>query len=152
MNVEVVLTENDPSLGKRGTVVKVSSGYANNFLIPGKKAVLATPSALKGFEAQKAREVKSAAETLSHAKKTAGEIEGASLEIAVLTGEGEKLYGAVTAHEIQEALAAKYGIRLEKKQLQLEEPIRKLGAYEVNVRLHPDVKTKLKVLVSKKAD
>ena len=150
MNVEVVLTENDPSLGKRGTVVKVSSGYANNFLIPGKKAVLATPSILKGFEAQKAKEVRNAAETLATAKETAAAIERSPLEIRVLTGEGDRLYGAVTAHEIQEALAAKSGIRLEKKHLQLAEPIRKLGSYEVSVRLHPEVKIKLKVIVSKK--
>lgn len=150
MNIEVVLTENDPSLGKRGDVVKVSSGYANNFLIPGKKAVLADAASLKRFEAERVREAKSEADLLAQAKKTAADLERTSLEIGMLTGEGEKLYGAVTAHEIQEALAEKSGIRLEKKQLQLEEPIRKLGSYEVSVRLHPEVKTKLKVLISKK--
>lgn len=149
--MEVVLTENNPLLGKRGDVVKVSSGYANNFLIPGKKAVPATPSTLKGFEAEKAKQARSAAETLARAKKTASLLERAPLEIQVMTGEGGKLYGAVTAHEIQEALEAKAGIRLEKKQLQLEEPIRKLGLVQVSVRLHPEVKAKFKVLVLKKA-
>ena len=150
MNVEVVLTENDPSLGKRGDVVKVSSGYANNFLIPGKKAVAVTPAILKKFEAEKAKHAQDEAESLAQARKTAMDLERASLEIRVLTGESDKLYGAVTAHEIQEALAAQSGLRLEKKHLQLAEPIRKLGSYEVGVRLHPEVKTKLKVIVSKK--
>jgi len=146
----VVLTENDPSLGKRGTVVKVSSGYANNFLIPGKKAVLATAPTLKRFEAEKAKQAKNDSDTLTQAQRTAAELERTSLEIKVLTGEGDKLYGAVTAHEIQEELAARSGLHLEKKHLQLAEPIRKLGSYEVSVRLHPEVKTKLKVIVSKK--
>ena len=149
MNVEVVLTQDDRSLGKRGDVVKVSSGYANNFLIPSKKALLATSASLKNFEAEKARYAKHEADALARAHEAATKIERVSVRVEVLTGEGDKLYGAVTAQDVQEALA-KQGIPVERKTLHLEEPIRRLGDYEIAVKLHPGVKAMLKIQVTKK--
>ena len=149
MNIEVVLTENDPKLGKRGQVVKVSSGYAQNFLFPHKKAKPATPANLKGFEEQKAREAKEEAAAIQKARTLAEKISSASVTVEVLTGDGEKLYGAVTTQDIVETLS-KQGIVLEKKDIHLEEPIKKLGAFQIPVKLHREVTVALKLWVVKK--
>ena len=149
MNIEVVLTENDPKLGRRGEVIKVSSGYAQNFLIPHQKAKLATPSNLKSFNEEKARRARSDAETKAHAEEIAKKIEAISLTVEMLAGEGDKLFGAVTAQDIQETLLSQ-GIAVDKKGVHLEEPIKKLGAYTVTVKLHPEIQALLKLWVVKK--
>ncbi|OGW83307.1 MAG: 50S ribosomal protein L9 [Omnitrophica bacterium RIFCSPHIGHO2_02_FULL_51_18] len=146
MNVEVILTQDDPKLGRRGRVVKVSSGFAQNFLIPQGKAKLATASLLKNFEEEQKRREKEKAETLANARKTAQSISERSLTIEVKVGEGEKLYGAVTSHHIQEGLA-KHGIVIDKRDVHLAEPIKKLGAYQIEIKVHPEVIAKLKVWV-----
>jgi len=149
VSVEVVLTQDDPKLGKRGDVLKVSSGYANNFLIPNYKAQLATPAVLKKMEALKTRQAEAGEEALAQAKKEASRLESITLEIPRMTGEADKLYGAVTTQDIQVALAG-LEIHLDRKHVYLEEPIRHLGSYEVLIKLHPEVKAKLKLLVVKK--
>ena len=149
MDIQVVLTETDPKLGKRGEIVKVSSGFANNFLIPNKKAILATPANLKSFEAEKEREVKSNAQKLAAAQELAQKITKVSLTVEVAAGEGDKLYGAVTNQDIQRALESQ-GAAVDKKEIHLEEPIRKLGAYQVPLKLHPEVSVTVKLWVVKK--
>jgi large subunit ribosomal protein L9 len=149
MNIEVVLTENDPKLGQRGKVIKVSSGYAYNFLIPNKKAKLATASNLKSFDEEKARRSREEAEARSRAQELSKKIEALSLTLEMLAGEGEKLFGAVTTQDIQQALLSQ-GITLDKKSVHLEEPIKQLGAYTVMVKLHPEFQAKLKLWVVKK--
>ena len=149
MDIEVVLTEADPKLGPRGQVVKVSPGYAYNFLIPHKKAKLATPSNLKSFEEEKAHRVKEQVQAKAQAEDLAAKISALSLTLEVLVGEAEKLFGAVTAQDIQQGLVSQ-GIAVEKKDIHLEEPIRQLGAYTVPVKLHPEVQTKLKLWVVRK--
>ena len=149
MDLEVVLIENHPKLGERGRVVKVSPGYAINCLIPQKKARLATPANLKSFEAEKAALAKKESGRLSHAKELARRIAETSLTIEVQVGAEEKLYGAVTSHEIHQSLLQQ-GIHLERKDIHLEEPIRKLGSYQVPVKLLPEVNAVLRLWVVKK--
>ncbi len=149
MDIEVVLTESDPKLGQRGQVIKVSAGYAHNFLIPHKKAKLATLSNLKSFEEEKARHDKVQSQAKAHAEQLAAKISALSLTLEVLVGEAEKLFGAVTAQDIQQGLL-KQGIAVEKKDIQLEEPIKKLGAYILPVKIHPEVHAQLKLWVVKK--
>ena len=149
MDIEVVLTESDPKIGQRGQVIKVSSGYAHNFLIPHKKAKIATPSNLKSFDEEKTRRAKEQAQTKTRAEETAAKISALSLTLEVLVGEAEKLFGAVTAQDIQQGLLSQ-GITIEKKDIHLEEPIRKLGAYTVPVKFHPEVQADLKLWVVKK--
>ncbi len=149
MNIEVVLTATDPKLGERGQVIKVSAGYAHNFLIPHNKAKLATVSNLKNFEEEKARRAKEAIQVKTDAEALAAKISALSLTLEVLVGEAEKLFGAVTAQDIQHGLSSQ-GIVVEKKDIYLEEPIKKLGAYTVPVKLHPEVQAKLKLWVVKK--
>ena len=149
MSIEVVLTESDSKLGQRGQVIKVSAGYAHNFLIPHKKAKLATVSNLKSFEEEKNRHAKEQAQTKAHAEALAARISALSLTLEVLVGETEKLFGAVTAQDIQQGLVNQ-GIAVEKKDIHLEEPIKKLGAYTVPIKLYPEVQAKLKLWVAKK--
>jgi large subunit ribosomal protein L9 len=149
MNIEVVLTENDPKLGQRGQVIKVSSGYAYNFLIPNKKAKLATPSNLKNFEAEKARQAKEETEAKARADEMAKKIAAASLTLEMLAGDGDKLFGAVTAQDIQQGLMS-LGIAVDRKGIHLEEPIKKIGATEVTIKLNPQIQVKLKLWIVKK--
>ena|SRR3989338_3926281 len=149
MEIKVVLTQTDAKLGQRGQVVKVSPGFAYNFLIPQKKAVLVTPAVLKNLEAEKNKAAKETAELQSRREALAGKISQTTLTVEMLTGDGEKLYGAVTSQEIQTALSAQ-GIVLDKKEIHLEEPIKKLGVYTVPVKLHPQTEALLKVWVVKK--
>ncbi len=150
MNIEVVLTETDPKLGKRGDVVKVSPGFAQNFLFPHKKALLATPANLKAFEAEKVRHAKEEAEKLARAKEVASRVAKAALTLEVAAGDGEKLYGAVTSQDIQAALA-KAGIAVERREIHLEEPIKRIGEFTIQVKLHAQVQAAVKLNVVKKA-
>ena len=150
MDIEVVLTENNPKIGKRGEVVKVAPGFATNFLIPQGKAKLATAANLKSFELEKAKHAKQESVNRSHAEELAKKINLVSLTLEVLVGEADKLYGAVTSQEIHNALS-KQGLSVEKKDIYLEEPIRKLGAFQVPVKLYADVSATLKLWVVKKS-
>lgn len=149
MDIQVVLTENDPKLGKRGEVVKVSAGYAQNYLFPHHKAQPATPAALKQVEAERSKQLKEEAGRLSQAREAAERLKASPVRIELAAGEGEKLFGAVTAQHIVEALQAQ-GLHVERKMVHLEEPIKKLGVHEVSCRLHPEVSVKLKIEVVKK--
>ena len=149
MNVEVVLLQDDPKLGKRGDVVKVSSGFAQNFLFPHQKAVIATPGNLKTFVQEKDRRDKESAERLASAREIAGKLNDMTLTVEVSAGEGDKLYGAVNSQDIVEKLASK-NIHVERKDVHLAEPIKKLGVFEVSVKSHPQVPATLKVSVVKK--
>ena len=149
MNLEVVLTQDDPRLGSRGQVVKVSRGFAQNYLFPQDKAKLATPENVKIFEEEKSRRLHRTEEALAHTRELANKISSLSLTLEVKTGEADKLYGSVTGQHIQEELA-RQGIPIDKKCIHLEEPIRELGAYSVPVKFHSEVSAKLKVWVVKK--
>ena len=148
-HIEVVLTGNDPKLGKRGEVVKVSQGYAQNFLFPHKKAMPATASNLKNFEAEKEKAAREQAERLAASRELSRKIGATSVVLQVLTGEADKLYGAVTSQDIHEALL-RSGISIDKKSIHLEEPIKKLGNFEIQVKLHPEVSAALKIQITKK--
>ncbi len=149
MDVEVVLTHDDPKLGKRGQVVKVSGGFANNFLFPNNKAKLATPSTLKIFQAESERQERKKVDRLQMAKSLAEKISGMTLNLEAKIGEGEKLYGAVTSQEIHRALTGK-GVLVEKRDIQLLEPIKKLGSFEIPIKLHREVPAILKLTVTGK--
>lgn len=151
MSIEVILTADDPKLGKRGEVVKVPPGFAQNFLVPHGKAVIATPAALKAVREEKENKLRAEAEALARAKELGEKLKALFLTIEAPTGEGDKLYGSVTSQSIQEALAKK-GYKLDRKEIHLEEPIKRLGAYEVEVKLHPTVQVNLRIsIMGKKA-
>jgi large subunit ribosomal protein L9 len=135
---EVLLVKPVDGLGAEGDQVKVRAGYARNYLLPQGIAVPLTQSNRKQIEAlKKARAVREAKE-LEGAQALAKQIEKASIAIAVKTGEGGKLFGAVTANDLHDKLAAA-GIQVEKRRIHLGQPVKTLGKHEVKIRLHPEV-------------
>jgi large subunit ribosomal protein L9 len=129
-----------------GTVVDVARGYARNYLIPQKKAMEATPGNLTQVEKAKAKYLQAQSQAREAALVQVAHLEGVSVTIAQRVGEEERLYGSVTVAMIAEALADQ-GVEVDKKQLELTEPIKKLGNYEVTVRLAPEVKGTITVEV-----
>jgi len=139
---EVLLLKPVDGLGAEGDQVKVRAGYARNFLLPQGMAVPLTVANRKQVESlKKARAVREAKE-LDGAQALAKQIEKAGIAIAVKTGEGGKLFGAVTTSDIHEKLAAA-GITVEKKRIHLGQPIKTLGKHEATIRLHPEVSVEL---------
>jgi large subunit ribosomal protein L9 len=144
--VKVILTATVPSLGTPGMVVEVARGYARNFLIPQGKAMEANPGNLARFETQRTKFVQQVEREKEAAQELADRLGEVTLTIAQRVGESERLYGSVTNAVIAQALEEK-GFAIDRKQLELEEPIKKLGSYQVTVRLAPEVKTQVQVEV-----
>ncbi len=149
--MKVILTKDVTALGNIGAVVDVAKGYARNFLIPQGLAMEATKGALAQVEQMKAKYVQVRAKEQQTAQIWAAQLEGETVTIAQRVGEEDRLYGSVNRAMIAEALAAK-GFDIDRKQLELEEPIKKLGTYEIAVRLAPEVKAGITVEVVAEAD
>ncbi len=145
--MKVILLENVKSLGKRGDVVNASDGYARNMLFPKKLAVPATDSNKKDLEAKKRSEEKHAAEVLAEAKELKEKIEKGSITLSIKVGEGGRTFGSVSSKEIVQAAKSQLGLELDKKKIQLAQPIKELGTAKVPVKLHPQVTAELKVNV-----
>jgi len=144
--MHVILLEDIPSLGKVGERVKVSDGYGRNYLIPQKKAMLATEKDLKTVEHQK-RQVQVRLEKAKRdAEKEVQRIEQLSCTFSKTVGESGKLFGSVTSMEIEEFLKDN-GIAVDRKKILLEEPIKNVGVFTVPIKLHPEVTAHLKVWV-----
>ena len=145
--MQIVLLEDVKTLGKKGSVVNVNDGYARNFIIPKKLGVEATPANLAKLKQQKAYEAKLEAQQLADAQALAEQIAGKEVVLAVRVGEGGKVFGSVSGKEIEAAARTQCGLELDKKKFQLPEPIKKVGVYQVPVRLHREVLAELKVVV-----
>lgn len=149
--MKVILTKDVTALGVLGSVVEVARGYARNYLIPQGLAMEATRGNLAQVEQVKAKYAELRTKEQEAALANVAQLEGVSVTIAQRVGEGERLYGSVTAAMIITALAAK-GFNIDRKQLDLPEPIKKLGSYQVPVRLAPEVKAEITVAVVAEAD
>jgi large subunit ribosomal protein L9 len=144
--MKVILLENVPSLGKAGDLVKVSDGYGRNYLIPQKKAILATEKSLKVIEHQKRLVQQQMEKVKKNAEKLGRKIETLSCTFAKTVGESGKLFGSVTSMDVENYLKEN-GIEVDRKKIALEEPIKNLGMFTVPIKLHPEVTTHLKVWV-----
>jgi large subunit ribosomal protein L9 len=144
--MQLILLEDVPSLGKAGDLVKVSDGYGRNYLIPKKKAVLATEKSLAMIEHQRQQIQQRTGKTKKDAERMAQQIEQLSCTFAKTVGESGKLFGSVTSMEIESYLKEN-GIDLDRKKILLEEPIKNLGMFTVPIKLHPEVTANLKVWV-----
>ena len=145
--MKVILLEDVKSLGKKGQIVNVSDGYARNMILPKKLGVEATPKNLNDLKLQKANEEKVAQENLDAAKAFAEELSTKEIILTLKVGEGGRTFGSVSSKEISEAAKKQLNLDIDKKKLQLENPIRNLGVTNVPVRLHPKVTGSLKVWV-----
>jgi len=144
--MKIILQEDIPNLGKAGEIKDVADGYARNYLFPRNLALLANEKNLCLWEKKKRLAEKKELEKVKQAEEMAQTLEKISCTISVKSGKEEKIFGAVTNADIAEALG-KEGINIDKKDILLAEPIRHIGAYIVEVNLHPQVKAKLKVWV-----
>jgi large subunit ribosomal protein L9 len=146
--MEIILRQAIDNLGHAGDVVEVSSGYARNYLLPRGFAYLATPGNKKRIEQDRQRLEAAENDRRSKAQELAAKLEEVSLTFSARVGEEGKLFGSVTAADIAQQLEAQ-GLHVEKRMIDLHDPIRALGVYRVPVRLHADVKPEIKVWVIK---
>ncbi|PJA95765.1 MAG: 50S ribosomal protein L9 [Ignavibacteriales bacterium CG_4_9_14_3_um_filter_34_10] len=144
--MKVILRKNYDQLGKVGQVVNVKEGFALNFLIPRKIAFLATEGNIKALEEEKKQISKKAAKELEAAQKLGVELEKVSVTIPVKVGEEDKLFGTVTAQMIADSLKEK-GYDIDKRKIEIAEPIKSLGIFDVPVKLHGDVTAVVKTWV-----
>ena len=145
--MKVILLEDVKSLGQKGQIVNVSDGYARNMILPKKLGVEATSKNLNDLKLRKANEEKVAQENLDAAKAFAEELSTKEIILTLKVGEGGRTFGSVSSKEISEAAKKQLNLDIDKKKLQLENPIRNLGVTNVPVRLHPKVTGSLKVWV-----
>lgn len=146
--MEIILRQGVENLGKPGDVVKVKSGYARNYLLPHGLAYEATPGNLKRIQQERARLDAEENERRGAAQTLAERLEQVSLTFSARVGEEGKLFGSVTPADIAQQLEAQ-GFHIEKRQIDLHEPIKALGVYRVPIRLHADVKPEVRVWVIK---
>jgi large subunit ribosomal protein L9 len=144
--MEVILRQHVDNLGRRGDLVKVADGYARNYLLPRKMALLATDGNKKVIEREKEKFDVQEAEEQKAAQAVADRLANVEIEIARRVGETDTLFGSVTNADIGESLAAK-GFDIDRRKVQLHEPIKKLGEFNVPIKLHRDVTVTLKVKV-----
>ena len=148
--MKVILLEDVKSLGKKGEIVNVSDGYARNFVLPKKLGVEANAQNQNTLKQQKKREEKEAQEKLEQAKELAAVLEQKQIIVAMKKGEGDRVFVSISAKEIAEAAKTQHGLELDKKKIQMEEPIRSFGTHEVPIRLHTQVTGRLYVVVKEK--
>jgi large subunit ribosomal protein L9 len=146
--MEIILREDIDKLGQRGQVVKVAAGFARNYLLPRKLAVAANESNKKIVEQERQAYLRREAKQVSEAQDLAKMMGSVSVTIRQKAGENDQLFGSVTANDVAVALE-KLGYTIDRKKVHLEEPIKSLGDFQVNVRLHKDVSIDLPVHVVK---
>jgi large subunit ribosomal protein L9 len=146
--MEVILRQAVESLGKPGDVVKVSNGYARNYLLPHGVAFEATPGNLKRIQQEKDRLEAAENERREAAQALATKLEQVQLTFSARVGDEGKLFGSVTSADVAQQLEAQ-GFHIEKRQIDLHEPIKALGVYRIPIRLHADVKPEIRVWVIK---
>jgi large subunit ribosomal protein L9 len=144
--MKVILRQNHESLGQIGEVVDVKEGYARNFLIPRKIAYVALKGNMKALEEEKKTFLKKKQHEITTAESLAAELEKVSVSIPVQVGEEDMIFGTVTAQMIADALKEK-GFEVDKRKIEIEEPIKALGIYAVNLKVHANVNAKIKVWV-----
>jgi large subunit ribosomal protein L9 len=148
--MEVILKEDVMKLGSRGDVVKVAEGYGRNFLLPRKLAIEATTGNKKVVEQMRAAALRRSAKEKAQAEELSKQFDGLSVSFQRRSGENDQLFGSVTSGDIAEALAKK-GFNLDRRKIQLHEPLKSIGEFTLPVKLHKDVTAHLKVVFEKEA-
>ncbi len=146
--MKLILKEDVENLGDMGTIVEVKNGYGRNYLLPRNLAVDANPKNIKEFEHQKKIILSKAKKVKQSAEDLAEQISKLSIIIEAQAGEEDKLFGSVTSKDIAEAIAQQ-GVKVDKRKVLLEEPIKRIGIHEVTVKVHQDVNASVKVEVKK---
>lgn len=145
--MKIILLQDEKKLGKKGDIIEANDGYARNYILPKKIGVEATPKNMNDLKLQKANEDKLAKEQLDAAKALAEELKEKQVVVKIKAGEGGKAFGSVSTKEIAAACKEQHNLEIDKKKIQLPESLKNFGAYEVAVKLHPQVTAKLTVKV-----
>jgi len=148
--MQIILQEDVEKLGNRGDVVTVKPGYARNFLLPHKLAIEATAGNMKALERIRGSLAKKTATELDAAQKQAELLTGVSLKFTRKTGENDQMFGSVTTADIADGLKAQ-GFEVDKRQIQLKDPVKSLGEYPVTVKVFRDITAEIKIHVDKEA-
>ena len=146
--MKVILLEDVKALGKKGEIVNANDSYARNVLFAKKLALEANSKNLNDLKLKNKHKEKVEEENFEAAKELAGKLEGLKVEVKIKTGKGGRTFGSVSTKEISAAAKEQLNLELDKKKMQLEEPIKSLGVYEVPIRLHTKVTGKIRVQVS----
>lgn len=147
--MKVILTQDVKAQGKKGQLIDVSDGYARNFLIPKKLAVEANAKNMEELKnAETSKRIQEEKE-LKAAKEAAAKLEGCMVKIQRTCGADDKLYGSVGTKDISDALSEQFGLEIDKRKIQLDDPIKAYGSYTVSVKLHRDVVGKINFVVTK---
>lgn len=149
--MEVILKEDVAKLGSRGDVVKVAEGYGRNFLLPRKLAIEATAGNKKVVEQMRAAALRRSAKEKAQAEELTKQFDGLSVSFERRSGEHDQLFGSVTSGDIAEALEKK-GFNVDRRKVQLHEPLKSLGEFTVPIKLHKEVSAHLKVIIEKAAE
>lgn len=144
--MKVILLQDVKRVGKKGDVIEASDGYARNFLFPRKLAQEASDANLHILNNKKENERKQKLAELEAAQKLAGELKGKEVKITAKTGENGKLFGAITSKDVAELIKKQYNVSIDKKKIVMD-TIKVAGGYEFEVKLYPEVSTKMKVII-----
>ena len=147
--MQVLFLKNVPGVGNAGQVKKVADGYARNYLLPNKFAVVATDGAVKQSEALRDAAVRREAKTLAEAQALANQINQVTLTFRAKAGEGDRLFGSITSGDIADRLVGERHIIIDKRKIDLENPIKELGARQVAIKVHTDVTAQVTVVVER---
>jgi len=150
--MKVIFLQDVPRVAKAGEIKEVASGYGRNFLIPQKLAMLASPQAMSLAETQRRAKARQQAESEAEFLELARELEGREIILEARVGAQEHLYGSITNADIAAGLESSAGLVVDKRKIELAEPIRELGSYEVAVRLAKEIVPQIKVTVIAKAE
>lgn len=145
--MKVILLDDVKTLGKKGDIVEVNEGYARNFILKKKLGIQASGKNMNDLKLQKANEERIAQEILEEARAFGKEIEAKEIVLGLKVGEGGKIFGSISSKEISEEAKKQLNMVIEKKKLQISEPIKTLGTHMITVKLHPKVTAQLKVVV-----
>lgn len=145
--MKVILMNDMDGLGEAGEVVEVASGYARNFLIPRGLAEQASPEAMQRWEEQKRQRRAAAERAREEARELAAGLDGVQLEISARAGESGRLFGSVTAKDITDALMNETQLEIDRRRLDLEEPLRELGEHDIRISLYENIDASIKVTV-----
>lgn len=146
--MKVIITKDHPQLGSIGTVAEVAVGYARNYLLPRKLALPATKHNMQVAEAARVKREKAARRIAEAETELGRKLAELSCTITVAAGDEDRLFGSVTAADVSEAIARE-GLQIDRKKIQIEEPIKKLGIYSIEVKVSPEVVVPVKVWVVK---
>ncbi|MBP2663118.1 MAG: rplI [Firmicutes bacterium] len=143
--MKVILQQEVKKLGKKGDIIEVSEGYARNYLLPQKLAIMATANNVNNAKLQKVAEERKKERAFDEAKLLAAQMAKITISIPVKMGEGGRLFGSVTAKDIADAVGKEHKLELDKRKIELKDALKSLGTFTVPIKLHPEVSTQIQV-------